>query len=112
MKKQAKRTPRHYDGIEPPTHHLRDLLPRTLKTLRHTHALRPDLLVQSWPEVVGPQVAGQTRAVSYTDGTLHVIVHNATLYSLLRQHEQQRLIATYRKQFPKVPITAIRFRMG
>lgn len=33
--------------------------------------------VSAWPELVGPRVAGHTRAVAFRDGTLHVEVEGS-----------------------------------
>ena len=51
-------------------------------------------------------------AVSFVEGILIVRVRNSSLYSLLVQHERNRLLAVLRKKFPAVTIRNIVFRLG
>lgn len=73
---------------------------------------QPGLVLAAWPGLVGPQVASMTQAVQFHEGILRVKVHNSPLYSLLTQHEKQRLLRNLRAQFPKVEIKNILFRIG
>jgi hypothetical protein len=109
---EPKRHPRHYDGPFPTTRHIRQLLPRFLDDIGHKFKERPDLVIAAWPEVVGPQLAPMTQALSFTDGILLVRVKNSTLYSLLSQNDKPRLIKNLRDKFPKTVIKTIFFRLG
>ena len=112
MIKKAKRTPRNYRGSALTTHHLSDLLDHALVFIDEKYQERPDLIVAAWPEVIGPKLAGMTRALSFVEGELTVAVKNSTLYSLLNQHERPRLLKELRQRFSKVEIKAITFRIA
>lgn len=73
---------------------------------------RPDLVVTAWPQVIGPRLAPMTKARSFVDGVLTVVVSNSTLYSLLNQSDKPRLIQNLRSLFPNTVIKTIIFRLG
>lgn len=112
MKKSVHRTPRGYDGTEVTTHHLSDVLPAVLSKVDSAYAERPELILASWPDVIGPQLRTMTQAVSFSEGVLYVKVKNSTLYSLLNQHEKPKLLRKLQEKFPKHSIKNILFRMG
>lgn len=92
--------------------HLQDLLPKALCSIGAMHRDRPDLVLASWPELIGEKLASMTAAVSFENGVLYVKVGNSTLYSLLAQHERGRLLKSLREKFPSIEIKNIHFRMG
>jgi hypothetical protein len=106
------RIPRYYDGIEPTSREIKKLLPSLLGKIGCQQALRPDLILAAWPEVIGPRLAPYTEAVSFQDGFLKVRVKNSTLYSLLAQHEKKRLLKSLQEKFPSVTIKNLIFRIG
>ena len=108
----GKRLPRYYDGTLPRAHHIRQLLPRFLEDIGKKLQERPDLIVASWPEIIGYQLSPMTQAVSFIDGVLLVKVSNSTLYSLLNQSDKPRLIKNLRDKFPGTMIKTIFFRLG
>ena len=75
-------------------------------------AERPELVLASWPSVVGPRMASMTQAVSFAGGVLCVRVKNSTLNSLLSQREKPRLLSALRRQLPNTTISDIVFRMS
>jgi len=91
---------------------LKDLLPNMLESLAKIQSLRPDLVLEAWPEVIGEKLAHMTEAASFIEGVLQIKVKNATLYSLLVQHERVKILDRLRKRFPKVEIRNIIFRIG
>lgn len=107
-----KRTPRGYDGSELTTHRIGDILPSIIDQISETFADRPDLILASWPDLIGSRLAPMTQAVSFDDGVLVVKVKNSTLYSLLNQNDKPKLVLALRKKFPKVEIKTILFRIG
>jgi hypothetical protein len=107
-----KRLSRHYDGQLPTTRDIRKLLPFFLENLGKKFNDRPDLVMAAWPEVIGPQLAPMTQAVSFTEGILTIKVKNSTLYSLLNQNDKPRLIKNLRDKFPGTMIKTIFFRLG
>lgn len=112
MKKSYIRTPKGYDGTRVTTHRMSDLLPSVLSKVNDVHQQRPDLLLASWPEIIGPKLKDMTQAVAFSDGVLVVKVKNSTLHSLLNQHEKPRLLNILKQKFPNVSIKTISFRIG
>lgn len=107
-----RRTPEYFDGTGLTSHKFSELLPKVLGSIQNRYKDRPDLILASWPSVVGPQFAGMTKAIEFSDGILTVKVNNSSSYSLLKTHEKSKLLAKMRSQFPNVLIRAIHFRMG
>jgi len=106
------RTAKNYSGIKPTGKLLSTLLPAALKRLGEQVGERPDLVLAAWPKVIGEKLASMTRAVSFEAGVLTVHVDNSTLLSLLTQHEKQKLVTRLKREFPKVTIRNIIFRIG
>ncbi|MCB1180869.1 MAG: DUF721 domain-containing protein [Chlamydiia bacterium] len=112
MKNVRYRKKRFYDPSGLTTHHLAHLLPKILSDIGKTYKDRPDLVLASWPEVIGPRLVSMTEAKSFIEGVLTVVVKNSTLYSLLAQTEKPKLLKNLREKFPGMTIKTIRFRMG
>lgn len=112
MKKYVSRTPKNYDGTALTSHSFDDVLSGVLSRIRECCQERPDMVLNAWPEVIGPKLAGMTRAISFVDGVLTVRVANSTLHSLLSRHDKARILVTLKKMFPKVNILNIVFRIG
>lgn len=91
---------------------MEDLLPRVLFAISEKYQDRPDLILATWPSIIGEKLASMTEAVSFNEGTLVVKVKNSTLYSLLVHNEKRRLLEALKKKFPKVDIRSIHFKMG
>jgi predicted nucleic acid-binding Zn ribbon protein len=112
LKKNWRRTPKGYDGTELTTKNLGDLLPSILAKVGDAYSDRADLILASWPDVIGPKLAPMTQVQSFQEGVLFVKVKNSTLHSLLCQHDKQKILMTLRQKFPKVDIKNIVFRIG
>ncbi len=106
------RTPKNYDGTASTSKQISALLPAVLDRIQGTHKERPDLLLAAWPEVIGEKHAKMTSAQSFRDGVLTIKVKNATLHSLLVQHEKARLLKVIKEKFPSIGIHNIIFRIG
>jgi len=106
------RKPRGYDGTGITSHRIVDLLPKVLSSLVEINNQRPDLILASWPEIIGKELAPMTEAISFTQGVLSVKVKNSTLYSLLNQHDKPRIVARLKAKFPGVHFKNIYFRIG
>lgn len=89
-----------------------EVLPGVLARITEGYRDRPDMVLSTWPTLVGEKIAPMTEAVSFSEGTLVVKVKNSTLYSLLSQKERGRLLGALKKHFPNVEIRALQFRMG
>lgn len=112
MGKNSRRAPKNYDGTALTTFRISELLASVLSEIGEVYQERPDLLLASWPEVIGQQLAPMTQAVSFSDGILLVKVKNSTLHSLLSQHDKPRILSSLRQKFPKIDIKNIQFRIG
>lgn len=112
MDTHTKRIPKNYDGSAPTGRQIRDLLPDVLSKLAKKCNDNPHQILAAWPEIVGERIGKMSRAVAYDSGVLKVYVKNSTLYSLLVEHEKMRLIAAFKKRFPKVNFRDIFFKIG
>ncbi len=86
---EYKRTPLNYDGSKLTSHHVSSLLQQVLTSIGDNFVSRPDLILSSWPGIVGPQIAANTVATSFIDGIIHVKVK--TLHSIVcSQHTRKQ----------------------
>lgn len=112
MRKFSFRIPKNYNGTQPTSRHVADLLSTALSELTDNCQERPDLVLAAWPEIIGPRHASMTQAVSLCEGILTVKVKNSTLHSLLSRHDRYRILAALQQRFPKVNIQNIVFRIA
>lgn len=104
-----KRTPRNFDGIEPPGKKLQELLPEVLSRIAKKSGSPWQEIFREWEHLLGKQMAPFTSPISFENGVLTVKVKSATLYSLLCQHEKARLLNQLQKKFP---VRDLLFRVG
>lgn len=112
MKKSYKRTPRNYNGISSPHKEIKEILPSLLFQIEKSSFSSDHTILSAWPEIIGEKLSSFTEAVSFKEGVLFVKVKTQTLYSLLCQHEKERLLHVLQKKFPDAQIRKIVFRMG
>lgn len=91
---------------------IQQLLPKVLSQITQIYQDRGDIILAAWPEIVGQKLAPMTKAISFKEGILTVIVSNSPLYSLLTQIDRARIIKNLRDKFPSTKIKTIHFRMG
>lgn len=106
------RTPKNFDGTEPPGKPIDVLLSKILNDISRQSGQQGAEILKSWGNVIGPKFEKLTEAVSVQDGVLTVKVKSSTLYSLLCQHEKPRLLARLKELFPRAAIRDIVFRIG
>ena len=95
------------------TRKLGEILPTVLHKLEARYQANPQAVLEAWPQIIAPELAPMTLAVSFEDGVLFVKVKNSTLLSLLsNSHDKQTLINTIRNKFPGICIRNIVFRIG
>lgn len=111
MRKSSRWTSKNYDGTALTTHKITDVLSVVVSQIRDHYQDRSDLVLAAWPEVIGPQLASMTQAVSFTHGLLVIKVKNSTLHSLLSQNDKGRILARLKTLFPRMSID-IEFRIG
>jgi Dna[CI] antecedent, DciA len=112
MSHWTKRTPKNYDGTGVTTHRVSDLLSKVLSKIGDSYKDRPDIILASWPDVIGQKLAPMTEAVSFKDGILTVKVKNSTLHSLLTQYDKPRILNSLRHKFPSADVKNVVFRIG
>lgn len=94
------------------TYQIAHLLPEFLSSLGKVYQSRPDLVVKSWPDVIGKELAPMTEALSFSEGVLTVKVKNSTLYSLLNGQDKTRILKNLKEKCSGCEIKTIRFRLG
>ena len=92
--------------------HLKNLLPSVLDHIENRRIEGGNVVVITWPKVVGKRLSSMTEALYFEEGVLFVKVKNSSLYSLLVEHEKQRLLNELKARLPKIKICNIRFKMG
>lgn len=107
-----RRNPKYFNGTRLTTHQIADILPAVLSQIQKQQEDRPDIILATWPSIIGEKIAPMTRAVSFVDGVLTIMVRNATLHSLLSQHEKPKILKRLRATFPHVTFAKINFRIG
>jgi hypothetical protein len=112
VEKGSRRTPKGYNGTGTTSRQVKDLLFTVMSRLHTILETRGDLILSTWPEIVGEKIAQFTQAISFSEGYLTVKVKNSTLHSLLTLNDKPRLLAALRAKFPSVTIKDIYFRMG
>ena len=111
-RKTSSKYRQRFNSTKKTTRHIGELLPQVMQDIGKLYQERPDLILASWPDVIGSKLAPMTQALSFQEGVLFVKVMNSTLHSLLSQHDKPRLIKNLRDRFPKTMIKTIVFRMG
>ncbi len=104
--------PFEYAGTKLTSKSMHNLLPNILEKIGKSQENRGDLILASWGEIIGEKLAQMTQALSFEAGVLYVKVKNATLYSLLSQHEKPKLLDALQKKFPRSGVKNIVFKMG
>lgn len=94
----------------PTSREIGELLPSFLSRLSTSYQQQPRAIMDAWPLIIGPSLSPMTRAISFQHGVLTVAVSHASLYSLLAQHDKNRLLDKIRKTFPQVHIKTILFK--
>ena len=91
---------------------LKKVLQKTLKKTGVKEKLKENSTHLIWREVVGEKIARLTQVIELNEGVLKVKVDNSTLYSLLVEHEKQRLLKILQTRLPKLKIKNLLFRIG
>ncbi len=93
--------------------YLKDLLKQYLCNISEKCALKPELVLKIWPQVVGPRIASMTKPLKFDGGVLYITVKNSTLLSLLSSgNDKKRLLQEISSRLPGVGIQDLVFRFG
>lgn len=102
-----------YNGTKLTSQKLADLLPNVIAKVEAKYNGKPQVILEEWPKIVGPEIAPMTRAERFDDGVLYVKVKNSTLLSLLNSpHDKKRLIEALKNKLSGISIRNIVFRIG
>ena len=112
MMSKIKRVPKNYNGKMPTSRQIKHLLPYILTGICSKLEDNPSQISSIWQEVVGEKIARLTQVIELNEGVLKVKVDNSTLYSLLVEHEKQRLLKILQTRLPKLKIKNLLFRIG
>ena len=112
MINKIKMLPKNYNGKMPTSRHIKHLLPSILTGISNKLEDNPIQISTIWQEIVGDKIARLTEVIELNNGVLKVKVDNSTLYSLLVEHEKQRLLKVLQKRLPKLRIKILLFRIG
>ena len=96
----------------PTSRQIKHLLPHILTGICTKLEANPVQISNVWKEIVGGKIARLTQVIELSEGVLKVKVDNSTLYSLLVEHEKQRLLKVLQKRLPKLRIKTLLFRIG
>ncbi len=108
-----KRLPKGYDGSQITSRTLSDLLPSIMQKLSPLYKSQPQVVLDSWPEIVGEKLALFTSATRFEDGVLYVKVKNSTLLSLLSNPvDKQKIHEAVKAAVPGIVLNNIVFRIG
>ncbi len=101
------------DGTKLTSQKLADLLPNVVAKVQAKFNGKPQVILDEWPKIVGPELAPMTRAERFDDGVLYVRVKNSTLLSLLNTpQDKARLIEALKQKLSGIAIRNILFRIG
>ena len=91
---------------------MKDLLPQYLFDVQEKLDQKQNQIFDQWPKIIGSKFAPLTKPLTFQNGMLKIEVKSASLYSLLVQTEQRRLLTKLQNQFPKVGIKRLLFCIG
>lgn len=95
-----------------PAEALSDVLRRYLDQKGLAPRVEQAAVLEAWPDLVGPAVAGATRPLAVAaDGTLFVAVRTPAWMAELAMMEREILVAVNRAS-PRVPISRIRWQLA
>jgi hypothetical protein len=108
-----RRTPFGYDGSKRTTKKLDELLPFVLEKVQAKYLANPEMLIQSWPKIIGEKLAAMTRVIRFQDKVLYVAVKSSTLLSLLHtSKDKERILQVIKNTLPGIVCENIVFRIG
>jgi predicted nucleic acid-binding Zn ribbon protein len=87
-----------------------DLIPQLMARRGYAQILASEAFRAAWSQVAGP-LADHSQPGGIRRGTLEVIARNSSIVQELTFQKKQ-LLQDLRLQMPKLPIRAIRFRVG
>ncbi len=87
-------------------------VPAVLKSMGLEREWRQHAVTEKWPEVVGPQIAAQTRPAFMNRGVLTVYVSHPAWLSDLQRFHRNTILERLQRALPKENIRSIRFQIS
>jgi predicted nucleic acid-binding Zn ribbon protein len=91
---------------------IQDVVPAFLKSLGLDQQWREQAVVEKWADIVGPQIAAQTRPAQLQRGVLTVFVTHPTWLSELERFHKETILRRLQKQCPSAQVRALRFQIS
>lgn len=91
---------------------LKNLLPILFSDIEKKYLKNPNLIIDYWSRLVGKKLAPMTKAISFENQTLYVLVKSSTLLSILKLQEKRRLLNLLQAKFSRETIRNIVFKIG
>lgn len=91
---------------------VKNILPNFNQNLEKKYFENPNLIIKSWPEIIGKNLADMTKVLCFKNNILYVLVKSSTLYSILKTQEKKRLLSLLQNKFSKDTIRNIIFKIG
>jgi len=105
------RRPKGYNGTGRTSRRLSEILPQVVQKMGRVYKERGDLILASWPQIIGPSLSTMAEAHSFEEGILYVNVKNSSLLALFQQNDKAKILENLRRKFPNTSIKNIIFRM-
>ena len=80
---------------------LKNTLPNIFSDIESKYLKNPSFIINYWPKLVGKKLAPMTKAISFENKTLYVLVKSSTLLSILKTQEKKRLLTLMQEKFSK-----------
>lgn len=112
MKFKYKRTSKNYDGKNPTSHQLTELLPLFVQRLKENRSKGSSEVIAMWNAMVDANIASMTKLTGFKEGILFVQVSSSSALAYLVQHHKKILIEKMQKKYPDLALKDIKFRVG
>ena len=91
---------------------LKNIVPSIFNDIESKYLKNPNFIINYWPKLVGKKLSPMTKAISFENKTLYVLVKSSTLLSILKTQEKRRLLTLMQEKFSKDTIRNIIFKIG
>lgn len=91
---------------------IEQIVPAVLKSAKLEPSWQEQSVVEKWGEIVGPQIAAQTRPVQLQNGVLTVSVSHPIWLSELERFHKETILRRIKEQCPASRVTRLRFQIA
>jgi hypothetical protein len=90
---------------------LQAVLPHLMDSIASNYENNPMVLEKIWAEILGKNLTGKTRILSYKEGILTVSIINPTLYSVLCMQKKD-LLHKFQQKLSQDSVKELVFKVG